>query len=142
MKNKIILLILLVFIMFSIRTFSFSEEIIYPIEVVSDISEGNILGNNFVHTIKENFREASNMKLKSSGNRIIVKIDIISKEPNYPNDAIIYSVIWILSDIHNNTYYINNTIGYCGRTVYEDSAKGIVASTDAIIDRIKSQYEQ
>ena len=143
MKNKIFLL----FIIFSLITVSFNlyafESDKLPIEVYDGTPERGqtTLGDLFVYEVKERIRYSSTMRLTNTNEaRIVISIQTMPKNPDYPNDSIIYTVNWLLAENKIFPYFVNSTLGYCGRSVYEDAARSIVASTDSIIEDIKKAF--
>jgi len=132
--KKTLTILFLVIILLSFSKSLYANNEVYPIEVISGNYEKVILEENFIYSVKENIRKAINLKLSNSGPRLIIKIDTYPKDPDYPNDSIIYSVIWLVSN-ESNTFYLENTIGYTGKLVYENTSKNIVAKTDQILNQ-------
>ena len=69
---------------------------------------------------------------------------IVSTMPRYKDDpgiSTIYSVKWTLSvDGGGLPYYLDGTLGYCGRDVVESSARSIVASTDVLVSDLVDAF--
>lgn len=131
--KKTLTILFLVIIVLSFSKSLYANNQVYPIEVISGNYKKEILEENFIYSVKENIRKTSNLKLSNSGSRLIIKIDTYPKDPDYPNDAIIYSVIWLLKT-DSNVLYLENTIGYTGKLVYENTSKNIIAKTDQILN--------
>ena len=113
-----------------------------PTDVSVESYAGDMVGRSLVYEIKEEFRNSSGFNLSSSEEGTI-KI-IISTMPRYkedPNISTICSVKWTLSvEGGGLPYYLDGTLGYCGRDVVESSARSIVASTDELVSDLVDAF--
>lgn len=134
------LLVFVLIVLFSLHiTAKTANDVIYPIEVVA-YPQDTILADNFIYTIKEGVRHSSNMELKTTGSRMLIRITTIPLDKNYTEMAIAFSVVWTLKDDNSYEYFIEHISGYCGKDVYEGAAKNIIVKTDKIISVFKGGF--
>lgn len=113
-----------------------------PADVSVESYADDMVGRSLVYEIKEEFRNSSGFNLSSSEEGTIRVI--VSTMPRYKDDpsiSTIYSVKWTLSvDGGGLPYYLDGTLGYCGRDVVESSARSIVASTDELVSDLVDAF--
>ncbi len=141
-KSRSLLFIIFILLTVCISMHAFESDKL-PIEVFDGTSERGktTLGSLFVYEVKERIRNSSTMRLTNTNEvRIVLRIQTMPKDRDYPDNSIIYTVNWLLAGDTVFPYFLYSTLGYCGRSVYEDAAKSIVADTDSIIEYIKSAF--
>lgn len=129
----------LFFILAFILIFSFSIKAPtdkFPVEIIEHF-EGDgeeTLAKSFTYEIKNLISNSKIMKLNDgSGARISLLISTLPYN-NFSNDAFIFSVSWLMIDPNSNELpvFVDSTLGYTGRDVYEDLAKSIFIQTENI----------
>lgn len=106
------------------------------VEVV-DQSEGSV-GQRLVYLLREEFRRSSAFRLtEAPETRIQLIVSAMPRFTDTPNTATIYAIVWnlVLSNDQGgwNTFYYENTLGYAGSDVLQQSAQTIAARTDRLI---------
>ncbi len=133
--KKIIFLALVFILLFS---FSINaQEVKFPVKVIENFqSDGEeTLAKLFTYEIKESIRNSKIMDLnKGTGSRLVLFITTLPHN-KFSNDTFIFSVSWLMIDNYSDDppYFIESTLGYTSRDVYEESAKGIFISTEDLI---------
>jgi hypothetical protein len=102
----------------------------------------DMVGQSLVYEVKEEFRDSSRFKLVENNNAFRVLISTMPKEKGNKSISTIYSVKWIfVTEEKMLPYYIDSSMGYCGRDVVESSARSIVASTDQVLSDLQDYFQ-
>jgi hypothetical protein len=113
-----------------------------PTDVSVESYADDMVGRSLVYEIKEEFRKSSGFNLSNSKEGTIkVVISTMPRHRDDPNISTLYSVTWTLSvEGVGLPYYLDGTLGYCGRDVVESSARSIVASTDDLVSYLAEAF--
>lgn len=136
--QKILFLILIVILFFSFPINAQTNK--YPVEIIENFENDGeqTLAKLFTYEIKESIRESNTMKLNNgTGKRMALLITTLPYN-DFSNNAFIYSVNWIIIDSNSDELpiFVNSTLGYCGRNVYEEFAKSIFVQTEDLFREI------
>jgi aromatic ring-cleaving dioxygenase len=130
--KKTLFLVLVFVLLFSFSINAQTNKI--PVEIIENFQndgEGT-LARLFTYEIKERIRNSKTMQLNNgSGKRIALLVTTLPHN-DFSNNVFIYSVSWLMINPSSSELpaFVNSTLGYAGKDVYEEYAKSIFIQTE------------
>jgi hypothetical protein len=135
-KTLFILLVFIIVFSFSINAQSNK----FPVEIIEHFQgDGEeTLARSFTYEIKKLIRNSEIMELNDgTGRRISLLVSTLPYS-DFSNNAFIFSVFWLMIDSNSNELpiFVDSTLGYAGKDVYEEFAKSIFIHTEDLFREI------
>jgi len=133
--KKTLFLVLVFVLLFSFSINAQTNK--FPVEIIENFQNDGeeTLAKLFTYEIKEFIRNSKTLQLNNgSGTRMALLVTTLPHN-NFSNNVFIFSVSWLIisSDHKDFSLFVDSTLGYVGKEIYEEYAKRTFIQTEDLV---------